>query len=116
MARTASTSRKTSTRKKSSPKNSYGEKALAYLIVSIVVYGCFIYNPDSDPLDGLSYTERLRAERHAYNNNHDIYDYRNDKEVKAYNRNRRTGEPAYYNYKTGEITHRNKTNRRRYGG
>ncbi len=114
--RTTTSRRRTSTTKAPSKQATYFEKALAYLIVSIVVYGCFIYDPTADPLDGQSYGQRLRSERHAHEKNYDIYDYRRTPEVQAYNRNRTTGMPSYYNPETGAITSYDDYHRNHYGG
>lgn len=105
MARKTTTKRTgTSTRRRSTTAKkatNWGESILAYLIVAICVYACFIYDPQSDPLEGATYAERLRAERHAYTNNTDIYDYQNRNDVRAYNRQRSAGSPNYYNSRNG---------------
>jgi len=94
----STTSRKRPTRTPQKTTN-WSETILAYFIVGLVVYGCFIYDPQSDPLDGMTYTERLRAERDAKRSNVDIYDYKDRRNVRAYNRNRKKTAPAYYDMK-----------------
>ncbi len=109
--RRTTASRTTRKSKASSNKNTYFDKALAYLIVSIVVYGCFIYNPNEDPLQGETYGQRLRSERDAYQKGIDIYDYRNKDDVRRYNRSRSAGSPSYYNSRNGGYAERGRSRR-----